>query len=214
MSMEHKTGKIMQLINKLLGTERAEWTLGADGHLDVDAEELARIREEYGEDFVSKFEKLLSEENKQDKTNTNQNQTKMPKMLTLALVCAILGVKELQAADDGSVNLNEEQLNKLEAELKRLQDETAALNSSLAETTRLKEGADKALSDATKSMDDLDASVKDAKTPAEKVEAIRAKLASKPAVDAAQNLARDGKTDPKIEGKDEVNDYIRHNFEN
>lgn len=213
MSTEKKTGRIMQLINKFLGTEKA-WKLGADGHLDVETEELARIREEYGEEFVSKFEKLLSEENQQDKTNINQNQTKMPKMLTLALVCAILGVKELQAADDGSVSLNEEQLNKLEAELKKLQDEKAALESGLAETTRLKEGADKALSDAVTAMDDLDASVKEAKTPAEKVEAIRTKLAGKPAVDVTQNLAKDGNADHKIEGKDEVNDYIRHNFEN
>lgn len=212
MSTEKKTGRIMQLINKFLGTEKA-WKLGADGHLDVETEELARIREEYGEEFVSKFEKLLSEENQQDKhTNINQNQTKMPKMLTLALIGAILGVKELQAADDGTVSLNEEQLNKLEAELKRLQDEKAALDSGLAETTRLKEGADKALSDAVTAMDDLDASVKEAKTPAEKVEAIRTKLAAKPAVDPAQNLGEDGKADLKIQGKDEVNDYISNNF--
>lgn len=210
MNTEKKTGKIKQLINKLLGTDKA-WKLGADGHLDVEAEELARIREEYGEDFVSKFEKLLSEE-KQEDNITNQNQTKMPKMLTLALVCAVLGVKELQAADDGSVSLNEEQLDKLEAELKRLQDEKAAVESGLAETTFLKEKADEALSSVVRAMDDLDATVKEAETPAKKVEAIRTKLAAKPAVDAAQNLGEDGKSERKIEGKDEVNSYITQNF--
>ncbi len=208
--MEKKAGKLKQIINKLLGTDKP-WKLGSDGHLDVEAGELARIREEYGEDFISKFEKLLSEEN--ENTN-NQIQTEMPKILTLALLCAVLGVKELQAADDGSVTLNEEQLNTLEAELKKLQDEKTAAESGLAETTRLKEAADKALSDAVTAMDDLDATVKEAATPADKVEAIRVKLAAKPAVDPAQNLGEDGKTDSKIDGKDEVNEYIRHNFPN
>lgn len=208
--MEKKAGKLKQIINKLLGTDKA-WKLGSDGHLDVEAGELARIREEYGDDFISKFEKLLSEEN--ENTN-NQIQTEMPKILTLALVCAVLGVKELQAAEDGSVTLNQDQLDTLEAELKRLQDEKTAAESGLAETTRLKEAADKALSDAVTAMDDLDATVKEAATPADKVEAIRVKLAAKPAVDPAQNLGEDGKTDSKIDGKDEVNEYIRHNFPN
>ena len=106
--------KIKQFISRTLGIE-SRWNLTEEGRLDIASEELERIQQEYGEDFVGKFEKLLSEENE---NTTNQIQTEMPKILTLALVCAVLGVKELQAADDGSVSLNEEQLNSLEAELK------------------------------------------------------------------------------------------------
>ncbi|HPS38829.1 MAG TPA: hypothetical protein PL124_05385, partial [Candidatus Cloacimonadota bacterium] len=123
--MNKKLGKIRQLIARTLGIE-SKFTLAENGHLDIKEEELIRIREEYGEDFVGKFEKLLSEEKEDNHLNNNQIQSEMPKMLTLALICAALGVKELQSADDGSVSLNEEQLNKLEAELKKLQDEKAA----------------------------------------------------------------------------------------
>ena len=136
----------------------------------------------------------------------------MPKILTLALVCAVLGVKELQAADDGSVSLNEEQLNSLEAELKKLQEEKTAAETKVADAVTAKETAENALSDAVTAMDDLDASVKKAEKPAGKVEAIRTLLAAKPAVDASQNLGRDGQSDLALQGKDEVNDYIRKNF--
>jgi len=124
----------------------------------------------------------------------------------------VLGVKELQAADNGSVTLNEEQLNALEAELKKLQDEKTAAESKVASAVTAKETAENALSDAVKAMDDLDASVTKAVKPAEKVEAIRTLLAAKPAVDASQNLGKDGQSDLALQGKDEVNNYIRDNF--
>ncbi|HNX37486.1 MAG TPA: hypothetical protein PKI15_03930 [Candidatus Cloacimonadota bacterium] len=209
--MNKKLGKIRQLIARTLGIE-SKFTLAENGHLDIKEEELIRIREEYGEDFVGKFEKLLSEEKEDNHLNNNQIQSEMPKMLTLALICAALGVKELQSADDGSVSLNEEQLNKLEAELKKLQDEKAAAESKEAAANTAKDTAEKALSDAVTAMDDLDATVKEAKTPAEKVEAIRTKLAAKPAVIPAQNLGEDGKSEQRIEGNDEVNNYIKSNF--
>lgn len=200
--------KIKQFISRTLGIE-SKWNLKEDGRLDIASEELSRIKDEYGEDFVVKFEKLLSEEN--ENTN-NQIQTEMPKILTLALLCAVLGVKELQAADDGSVSLNEEQLNSLEAELKKLQDEKTAAETKVADAVAAKETAENALSDAVTAMDDLDASVQKAEKPSEKVEAIRTLLAAKPAVDASQNLGKDGQSDLALQGKDEVNDYIRNNF--
>jgi hypothetical protein len=193
------------LIGNLLGIN--DWKLKTDGHLDVSPEELTRITEEYGSDFVAKFEKLLSEEI-EDNSN-NQTNSNMPKELKLALLCAILSVESLTAADDGSVTLNKEQLDKIEAGLKKLQDDKTAAESNLTTANAAKDGAVNSLSAATKALDELDATVKAAADPAAKVEAIRKKLAEKPgaAVTGAQNLS--DQTKKKIEGADEVSEYVK-----
>jgi hypothetical protein len=206
MTKDKKTGTIKAFLSKLIGV--TDWKLKTDGHLDVSPEELTRLTTEYGPDFVSKFEKLLSEEN-DDKSN-NQIISNMPKELKLAILCAILSVESLQAADDGSVMLNKEQLDKIEAGLKKLQDEKTAAESTLATAKSDKETAESALSAAIKAMDELDATVAAAKTTAEKVEAIRTKLAAKPAVIPAGNaLGADGKMENVIEGKDEINAFAQ-----
>lgn len=197
--------KIKQFISRTLGIE-SKWNLTEDGHLDIASEELERIQQEYGEDFVGKFEKLLSEENQ---NTNNQIQTEMPKILTLALVCAVLGVKELQAADDGSVTLNEEQLNALEAELKKLQAEKAAAETNLATANTERETAENALSGVTDALDELGETVKAAATPAAKVEAVRKKLAEKPGAAATQIQTQGDQSRKTIDGADPVTSYAR-----
>lgn len=96
----------------------------------------------------------------------------------LAILVALLGSGTLQISDEGSAILNQEQLGKIEAGLKRLQDENPAAEADLAAANSAKDAAEKALSDAVKAMDDLDATIKAADTPAAKVEAIRAKAMS------------------------------------
>jgi membrane protease subunit (stomatin/prohibitin family) len=207
MSKEMKSGKFTQLINKVLGRS-PEWNLKADGHLDVSAEELERITEEYGAEFVAKFEKLLNEE-KSDISNINQKQTEMPKETKLALLCALLGMSVITLSEDGKATFDEEQLVKIEAELKKLQDEKTAAETAVSTANSVKDAAEKDLSDAVKAMDDLDTSVKDAKTPAKKVEAIRARLAEKPAIGATGALDKDAKEEKEIAGKDEVNAFVK-----
>jgi hypothetical protein len=203
MSKEKKTSRLKSLIGSLFGIQ--EWKLDANGHLDVAPDTLSGITEKYGADFVAKFEMLLNEESN-ILTNNNQNQTEM-KELKLALICALLSVDALSVGEDGNVSMTEEQLGKIEAGLKDLQDAKSAADSNLTTANTEKDSAVNSLSTATSAMDDLDASVKEAKDPAAKVEAIRTLLAKKPAAAVTGAL---GSTDQrkKIEGADEVNEYV------
>jgi hypothetical protein len=188
-----KTSKIKTFLSNLIGI--TDWKLKSDGHLDISTEELARLTEDYGADFVAKFEKLLSEENENKNLNINQKHLNMPKELKLALLCALLSIDAISMSNDGTATLKQDQLEKIETGLKKLQeDKGAAVN---------------ALNDATKAMDDLDATVKAAETPTAKVEAIRAKLAAKPAVVPTGSLSQDANGQKKIEGADEVTDYVK-----
>jgi hypothetical protein len=204
MSKDKKTSRLKSLIGTLFGIQ--EWKLNEEGHLDVTGEILTGITEKYGADFVHKFELLLGEESSSTLTNYNQNQTEM-KELKLALICALLSVDALSADESGNVSMTEEQLGKIEAGLKDLQDAKAAADSNLTAANSEKDGAVTALSGAVSAMDDLDASVREAKDPAAKVEAIRTLLAKKPGTAAT---GAQGQTDArkKIEGADEVNEYI------
>jgi hypothetical protein len=206
MSKDKKSSKLKQLIGNLLNIN--DWKLKPDGHLDVTTEELTRLTEEYGPDFVAKFEKLLSEEN-EDKNSNNQTQLNMPKELKLALLCAILSVESFQAADDGSVTLNKEQLDKIEAGLKKAYDDKAAAESTQATAKTDKEIAESALSNVMKALDELDPTVKAVTDPKAKVEAVRVKLAEKPGAAASLAQRNSDNSFKKIEGADEVNEYVK-----
>lgn len=134
-------------------------------------------------------------------TNLFSNHTKtkneMSKPNLLALLCAVMAVDAIEMTDDGAF-LNKEQLDKIEAELKKTQDANTA-----------KSAAVNALSTAITAMDELDATVKAAVTPAEKVEAIRKKLAEKPGAAASLAQRHNDQTKRKIEGADEVTDYVK-----
>jgi hypothetical protein len=188
-----KTNKIKTFLSNLIGVN--DWKLNGEGHLNISADELNRLTTEYGADFVGKFEKLLSEENEHIDLNINQNHLNMPKELKLALLCALLSVDAFSMSNDGTVTLKQDQLEKIEAGLKKLQEE--------------KNTAVNALNDASKAMDDLDVTVKAAETPSAKVEAIRAKLALKPGVGASGILSQDEHGKKKIEGADEVSEYVK-----
>jgi hypothetical protein len=200
--------KLKDAISRVLGIK--EWKLNAEGKLDVTAEELGRMTAQYGGDFITKFEKFLAGEargqdagNNETAADENENTNKPESdMLKLEILCALLAVESIALSEDGNATLSKEQLEAIEAGLKKLQDEKTSSESTLAETIRLKDGADKALSEAVTAMDDLDASVKEAASPAAKVEAIRKKLAEKPGAAATGAQTEGDRSPKKIEGAD------------
>jgi hypothetical protein len=203
MTKDKKTGKIKAFLSNLIGV--TDWKLKTNGHLDVNDEKLTRLTEDYGADFVAKFEKLLQEETASDQPKTKQSKSDM---LKLEMLCALLAIQGITLSEDGNASLSKEQLEKIEAGLVKLQDEKTAAESAMATAKTEKETAVSALSAATTAMDELDATVLAAKTPAEKMEAIRTKLAAKPAViPAGTALSTDEKTGGVIEGKDEINSF-------
>jgi ATP-dependent Clp protease, protease subunit len=177
--------------------------------------------EKAGETLLKKFTNFFSNHKiNSDMTNPNM----------YALLCVVLALHELKPDDEGSIVLNKEQLDKIEAEIKKLQDaktltetelattKTAltaanaakdiAVNA-LAATTTEKEAAVNTLSAAITAMDDLDATVKAAVDPVAKVEVIRKKLAEKPGAAASGTQGRNDNPRKKIEGSDEVTDYVK-----
>lgn len=213
MSKDKKSNKFKSLISELFGIK--EWKLKDDGHLDIKEEDLSRMKDTYGEEFVKKFEQLLNEEatgDRQPATGKEKgtNQAKSD-MLKLELLCALLGVEAITMSEDGkNATLSEEQLGKIEAGLKKLGDEKTAAESNLATANTDKDVAVAALAAADKALDELDTKVKDAKTTKEKVEAVRVLLAAKPGAAANAILTdADDKKKTKIEGADAVNDYAQ-----
>jgi ATP-dependent Clp protease, protease subunit len=174
-------------------------------------EDIAVKIEKAGDNLLKKFTNLFSNHTKIDK--------KMSKPNLLALLCAVMAVEAIEMTDDG-VFLNKEQLDKIEAELKKLQGEktTAETNLATAKTEKdtavtaantAKDTAVNALTAAITAMDDLDATVKAVADPAAKVEAIRKKLAEKPGAAATGAQNQHDQTKKKIEGADEVTDYVK-----
>jgi ATP-dependent protease ClpP protease subunit len=177
-------------------------------------EDVATKIEKAGNTLLQKFTNLFSNH----KINTD-----MPNLNAYALLCVVLALAELKPDDKGSIVLNKEQLDKIEAEIKKLQGERTAAESNLAtaKTERdnavnalttaktEKDTAVNALSAATKAMDELDATVKAAADPAAKVEAIRKKLAEKPGAAATGAQNNNDQSKKKIEGADEVSDYVK-----
>lgn len=177
------------------------------------------------EDITKKIEKAndsLYNRIKNLFSNHKKNESEMSKPNVLALLCAIMAVDAIEMTDDG-VFLNKEQLDKIEAELKKLQGEktTAETNLATVKTERdnavnalataktEKDTAVTSLTNATKAMDELDATVKVAADPAAKVEAIRKKLAEKPGANATMNQGKGDNGRKKIEGADPVTDYAQ-----
>lgn len=149
--------------------------------------------------------------------------------MNLTLLCALLSVQAISIID-GKATLSEEQLGKIEAGLKKLEDDKAAAvtesataktaketaegalsvaKTELATAKAVKETAEGALSAAVTAMDDLDTTVKAAADPKAKVEAIRKKLAEKPGAAATgiQNKTDNGHK--AIEGADPVTAYAQ-----
>lgn len=202
-----KSNKLKTLIGKLLGIK--QWKLKSDGHLDVTDEELTGMKETYGEDFVRKLEQLLGEENAETHENSGEDVTKHEKsdMLKLELLCALLAIEAITLSEDGTATLSKEQLEGIEAGLKKLQDEKTAAESLLDAAQTERDNAVTELSGAITAMDDLDPSVKTAANATAKVEAIRKKLAEKPASAATAIVTKGDQGRKKIEGADPVNEY-------
>jgi ATP-dependent Clp protease protease subunit len=163
------------------------------------------------EDVATKIEKAgntFLENLKNFFSNHTKNHTEMSKPNVYALVCALLAVEAIELTDEG-VFLNKEQLDKIEAEIKKLQGEKITAETNLATANTSRETAVNALSAATAAMDELDATVKAAETSTAKVEAIRKKLAEKPGAAATGAQNSSDQTKKKIEGADEVTDYVK-----
>ena len=207
--MEKKKGaKMKSLIAKALGINQ-DWKLNADGQLDVSAEERERIVAEYGADFLSKFEKLLSGDSAETENSKHQSKIDMSKQVKLALVCAMLSTESLEASEDGSVTLNQDQLNAIEAGLKKLEDENRTAVSDLASANTAKAAADKSLADAITALDQLDDTVKGATDITGKIEAVRAVLAKKPGAPASGVQSESDTQKIVIEGADEITEYAK-----
>jgi hypothetical protein len=163
-------------------------------------DDLATRINKVGESLIDRISNLFPNKSKTDK--------KMSKTLVLASLCAVMAVDAIEMTDDG-VFLNKEQLDKIEAELKKLQGEKVTAETNLTTANSAKDTAVNSLSAVTTAMDELDSSVKTAATPVAKVEAIRAKLASKPgaAPTGAQNQS--DQTKKPIAGADSVTAYAQ-----
>jgi len=155
--------------------------------------------------------------------SNHKNQSEMSKPNLYALLCLALVLDELKVDDKGSITLNKEQLDKIEAEFKKLQDAKALAESNLTAANAAKDKAvldlaaaktekDTAVNNltaVTTAMDDLDTTVKAATDPKAKVEAIRAKLAQRPGADAAGTQVKNDNGRKAIEGADPVTAYAQ-----
>jgi ATP-dependent protease ClpP protease subunit len=178
-------------------------------------EDMAARIEKTGENLLKKFTNLFS--------NHTKINTEMSKPNIYALICLALVLDELKVDDKGGIFLNKEQLDKIEAEFKKLQDAKALAETNLAtaNTDRdtavnalaaantAKDNAVSALATATTAMDELGATVKAAAEPVKKVEAIRTLLAAKPG--AAPTLTKSEKDNHgDIEMKaDAADDFVK-----
>jgi ATP-dependent protease ClpP protease subunit len=158
-----------------------------------------KIKKE-GDSIIENLKKLFS--------NHTKNKNDMSKPMVFTLLCAAMAINAIEMTDDG-VFLNKEQLNSLEAELKKLHDAKALAETNLATAKTERETAVNSLSAVNTAMDDLDATVKAVADPAAKVEAIRKKLAEKPGVVATAAARQSDPTYAKIEGADQVTDYVK-----
>lgn len=156
-------------------------------------------------------------------SNHTKNNTEMSKPNLYALLCVALVLDELKVDDKGGILLNKAQLDKIEAEFKRLQDAEALAVSNLsaanaakatAETAltaanTAKDTAVTALSTVTTAMEELDPTVKAEKDNVKKVEVVRTLLAAKPGAAAAGAQTNGDGSKKEIKGTDEINDYAK-----
>jgi len=178
-------------------------------------DDIATRIEKSGETLLKKFTNLFS--------NHTKINTEMSKPNIYALICLALVLDELKVDDKGGIVLNKEQLDKIEAEFKKLQDAKALAETNLtaANTARdtavnaltaantAKDNAVNALATATTAMDELGATVKAATEPVKKVEAIRTLLAAKPGAAVAGVQTKSDGTHKTIEGADPVTAYAQ-----
>jgi ATP-dependent protease ClpP protease subunit len=180
----------------------------------AEEEDIAAKINRAGDNLIDRIKNLFP--------NKPKSKKEMSKPNVLALICAIMAVDAIEMTDDG-VFLNKEQLDKIEAELKKLTAEkdtavndlvtaNSAKDKAIADLTAAntaKDTAVNALTTATAAMDELDATVKAAIEPAAKVDAIRKKLAEKPGAAATGAQGTTDEPKKKIEGADEVTNYVK-----
>jgi ATP-dependent Clp protease, protease subunit len=176
-------------------------------------EDIAARINKAGDNLIDRLKNLFP--------NKPKSKKEMSKTNVLALLCAVMAVDAIEMTDDG-VFLNKEQLDKIEAELKKLAAEkTTAVNDlatansakdkAIADLTTAnteKDTAVNALTAANTALDELHPTVKEAKTVAEKVEAVRKELAKKPGA-AATGAQGNEDQKKKIDGADPVTDYVK-----
>jgi hypothetical protein len=202
-------------IGKVLSIK--EWKLNKEGKLDVTTEQRTRFSDMYGAELLERVEQSMKEDKPVNQFNAKHKIATMNDK-KLALLCALLGVASLEMSDEGTF-LNEEQLDKIEGELNRLQTQSAAADLAKADATKAKttaeagqKTAEDSLTAVVKALDDLDSTVKEAKDPAAKVEAVRTKLAAKPGANPS-GVKKDNDAGADMNGGvDEVNAYAKQIF--
>ena len=146
-----------------------------------------KLVNEFNDKFVQPLMNLLPK-------NTLKPENDMSKQtIVLAALCAALGFESIEATNEG-VYLSGDDLTKLDNHLaKSMADTATALASATTATTEL--------STTLEAINGIDKTVADAPTAAEKVTAIKAKLAAKPGAAPTGHTGGDG-SNPSTDGVD------------
>lgn len=153
-------------------------------------------------DKIGTFEEAVAraaELGKQKMDLNNKNKPMLKKQFVH--VNKVLKVDSIESSDDKGVYFNEDQLAALDAELQ------AKSESDSARVT-----AETSVADVNNQLDTIDATVKEAKTTAEKVAAIKTKLAGKPGVQPENGKGADPKESADGVNWDKMNS-LPHNQE-
>lgn len=122
-----------------------------------------------------------------------------------------LNVEALESSDGKGVFLNEQQLEAIDNLLKVQDEAITAKAKEISDAQTAQTAAETNLATANAELDSIDATVKEAKTTAEKVVAIKAKMATKPGVQPEGGKGEDAK--PKDEVDWDTINNLPHNRE-
>ena len=210
MKNDKVTTRLKQLVDRMFGI--SEWKLNEEGKLDVDDKTLQAIKSTYGEEFLAQFEKLLAngvendEEAGEESAETNQ---KKQYTMKLELLCALLALGEIALSEEGNATLSKEQLEAIEAGLRKLTDEKTAAEQSLSTAEAGKTAAEQAMQTVITDLEDLGEGVKAAEEPKAKVEAVRLILAKKPGQNSTGKQEEEDATKKVIEGADPASEEVK-----
>lgn len=167
---EHLTGKIF-FAKDVMGVFVDK--IGSLEEAIARAQELAKVSE--NSDNIAENE---------DDSGNNELQINMKKMKQFAFINKVLKVEQMES-HEGSVSLNEEQLNAIEAALsaaENLQQTADETENKLSDTQAKQKKAQNDLAAALTALDDIDDKVKSAEGLDGKLSAVKEILAARPAV--------------------------------
>jgi len=143
------------------------------------------------------------------KSTEKQTQKSNIKMESISFVARVLNVETLES-QDGYVTLSVEQINTLEAAMQNGETERQTAETNLTAANAARAAAEQSLTNALTALDEIDETVRKASDITAKVEAVRVKLAEKPAAAATGIQSKaDDQGRLKVEGADEINAYVK-----